>query len=216
MRRRVIELSDGPRHARRAPRRLRREESTSEMARDAARASSRTRRREARVLLPRGAALAAPQRRPVVRRDGDRAGHGARAGRVHPDGAGDHRRGQRGARPRHRRRLPEAGRQGATSSASAAILETTPHVKRVQFISKEEAYAEERKRNPEAYKLLGLQPAAGHVPHHPGEPGQHHVGAQRARAAGAGGRPRPDRRVDRRGPQPRGRHRTRSSPPRAS
>ena len=38
------------------------------------------------------------------------------------------------------------------------ILETTPHVKRVQFISKEQAFAEERKRNPDAYDLLGSNP----------------------------------------------------------
>ena len=38
------------------------------------------------------------------------------------------------------------------------ILETTPHVKRVQFISKEAAFAAERKRNPDAYDLLGSNP----------------------------------------------------------
>ncbi len=39
------------------------------------------------------------------------------------------------------------------------VLESeTPHVGRVQFISKETAYAEERKRNPEAYDLLGANP----------------------------------------------------------
>jgi cell division transport system permease protein len=38
------------------------------------------------------------------------------------------------------------------------IIEQTPHVKRVDFISKAEAYREERKRNPEAYDLLGSNP----------------------------------------------------------
>src|SRR3954447_13137315 len=38
------------------------------------------------------------------------------------------------------------------------ILQTTPHVKRVVYVSKEQAYAEERKRNPEAYDLLGANP----------------------------------------------------------
>jgi cell division transport system permease protein len=38
------------------------------------------------------------------------------------------------------------------------ILETTPRVKRVDFISKEQAFAEERKRNPDAYDLLGSNP----------------------------------------------------------
>ena len=34
----------------------------------------------------------------------------------------------------------------------------TPHVERVVYLSKEEAYAQERKRNPEAYDLLGANP----------------------------------------------------------
>src|SRR3712207_6589628 len=34
----------------------------------------------------------------------------------------------------------------------------TPHVKRVTYLSKEQAYAQERKRNPEAYDLLGVNP----------------------------------------------------------
>ena len=37
---------------------------------------------------------------PSLRRDGDRARHRARARRLHPGRAGDHRRGQRGARAR--------------------------------------------------------------------------------------------------------------------
>jgi cell division transport system permease protein len=39
-----------------------------------------------------------------------------------------------------------------------AKLEGTAHVKRVQFISKQQAYATQRKRNPEAYELLGSNP----------------------------------------------------------
>jgi cell division transport system permease protein len=39
-----------------------------------------------------------------------------------------------------------------------AKLAATPRVKRVEFISKEAAYREERKRNPEAYDLLGSNP----------------------------------------------------------
>jgi cell division transport system permease protein len=34
----------------------------------------------------------------------------------------------------------------------------TPHVKRVEYVSKQQAYAQERKRNPEAYELLGSNP----------------------------------------------------------
>jgi len=38
------------------------------------------------------------------------------------------------------------------------IAEDTPHVKRVEFVSKAQAYKEESARNPEAYKLLGSNP----------------------------------------------------------
>jgi cell division transport system permease protein len=40
----------------------------------------------------------------------------------------------------------------------AIIREETPNVKTVEFISKEKAYREEAQRNPEAYKLLGVNP----------------------------------------------------------
>jgi cell division transport system permease protein len=39
----------------------------------------------------------------------------------------------------------------------AAVL-ATPHVKRVRYITKEQAYAEEKRQNPEAYALLGANP----------------------------------------------------------
>lgn len=38
------------------------------------------------------------------------------------------------------------------------LLEGTEHVQKVQFVSKQQAYAEQKKRNPEAYKLLGTNP----------------------------------------------------------
>jgi cell division transport system permease protein len=37
-------------------------------------------------------------------------------------------------------------------------LATTPNVKKIEFITKEQAIARERKRHPEAYKLLGTNP----------------------------------------------------------
>jgi cell division transport system permease protein len=40
----------------------------------------------------------------------------------------------------------------------ALLTGTTEHVKAVEFVSKEKAYATERKRNPEAYSLLGSNP----------------------------------------------------------
>jgi cell division transport system permease protein len=38
------------------------------------------------------------------------------------------------------------------------LSEKTPHVKSVAFVSKQQAYEQERKRNPEAYSLLGTNP----------------------------------------------------------
>lgn len=38
------------------------------------------------------------------------------------------------------------------------LLEGTPDVERLEFVSKEQAYANQKKRNPEAYKLLGSNP----------------------------------------------------------
>jgi cell division transport system permease protein len=39
-----------------------------------------------------------------------------------------------------------------------SLLQRTDHVKSVQYISKQTAYAQEKKRNPEAYALLGSNP----------------------------------------------------------
>src|SRR2546422_1027958 len=39
-----------------------------------------------------------------------------------------------------------------------ALLKSTEHVKKVEFVSKQKAYKQERKRNPEAYSLLGSNP----------------------------------------------------------
>ncbi|MBA2515260.1 MAG: ABC transporter permease [Solirubrobacterales bacterium] len=38
------------------------------------------------------------------------------------------------------------------------LIESTPEVGKVVYVSKEQAYAEEKKRNPEAYDLLGANP----------------------------------------------------------
>ena len=39
-----------------------------------------------------------------------------------------------------------------------SLIDGTEHVKSVEFVSKEQAYKEQRKKNPEAYKLLGSNP----------------------------------------------------------
>jgi cell division transport system permease protein len=50
----------------------------------------------------------------------------------------------------------------ATSADVARVRATlekeVPHVKRVEYVSKTQAYQQERKRNPEAYQLLGSNP----------------------------------------------------------
>jgi cell division transport system permease protein len=49
----------------------------------------------------------------------------------------------------------------ATSADVARVqakLKSTPHVKRVVYVSKTQAYQQERRRNPEAYQLLGSNP----------------------------------------------------------
>ncbi len=46
----------------------------------------------------------------------------------------------------------------ADISRVRTLLEGTPHVAKVAFVSKQQAYAEQKKRNPEAYKLLGTNP----------------------------------------------------------
>jgi cell division transport system permease protein len=38
------------------------------------------------------------------------------------------------------------------------LTQRTPHVKKVEYVSKAQAYREERKRNPQAYELLGSNP----------------------------------------------------------
>ena len=40
----------------------------------------------------------------------------------------------------------------------ARLQNDTPHVKKVVYVSKKQAYAQERRRNPEAYQLLGSNP----------------------------------------------------------
>ena len=61
------------------------------------------------------------------------------------------------------------------------------HVKTVQFVSKQTAYAQQSKVDPQAYALLGLQEsAARHLPRDPGQPGQRARGPRRAAPRGGG------------------------------
>ena len=58
---------------------------------------------------------------------------------------------------------------------------------RSQYVSKQDALAEQQRKYPEAYDLLGLQPAARHLPRHAAAPGQRAEAPRRAGAATAGG-----------------------------
>jgi cell division transport system permease protein len=54
----------------------------------------------------------------------------------------------------------------------ARLRDDTPYVGSVQFVSKEQAYAQERKRNPEAYELLGSNPLPDTFRVTPSSPGE--------------------------------------------
>jgi cell division transport system permease protein len=68
-------------------------------------------------------------------------------------------------------------------------LNGAAHVKRVEYVSKQDAYREERKRNPEAYQLLGANPLPDTFRVTPDDPS--HIGLLRDQLApaDAGGRP---------------------------
>ena len=67
-------------------------------------------------------------------------------------------------------------------------LNGAAHVKRVEYVSKQDAYREERKRNPEAYQLLGANPLPDTFRVTPDDPS--HIGLLRDQLApaDAGGR----------------------------
>ena len=67
------------------------------------------------------------------------------------------------------------------------IKEDTPYVGNVQYVSKEDAYAAEKKRNPEAYELLGSNPLPDTFRVTPDEP--QNVNALRDALLDSGGRP---------------------------
>ncbi len=66
------------------------------------------------------------------------------------------------------------------------LNEDTPYVGNVQYVSKEEAYADQKKRNPEAYELLGSNPLPDTFRVTPDEP--QNVDALREALQGPGGR----------------------------
>ena len=91
------------------------------------------------------------------------------------------------------------------------LLKEQPLIAKSEFISKEQAYKTEKARNPKAYELLGSNPLPDTYRITPEEPRRHRQDQGRAQPAGRGRRAHRDRPGDRRGPQPRRRHATRSS-----
>jgi cell division transport system permease protein len=71
------------------------------------------------------------------------------------------------------------------------LVGETPHVKRVQYVSKHEAYREERRRNPEAYQLLGSNPLPDTFRVTPDKPTNINALRDALDPAGAGGVRRP-------------------------
>ncbi len=67
------------------------------------------------------------------------------------------------------------------------LTEDTPYVGNVQYVSKEEAYAAEKKRNPEAYQLLGSNPLPDTFRVTPDKP--QNVNALRDALLAGGGKP---------------------------
>jgi cell division transport system permease protein len=63
------------------------------------------------------------------------------------------------------------GSTPADIDATRRALETSPNVKKVEFISKDQALAKERKRNREAYQLLGSNPLPDSFRITPSDPG---------------------------------------------
>jgi cell division transport system permease protein len=59
------------------------------------------------------------------------------------------------------------------------LIESTPAVGKVVFVSKEQAYREERKRKPGGLRPPGLESPARHLPRDAHAPGRHHGRAQR-------------------------------------
>ena len=158
MRRRVIELADG--------KIVRDEQAGAYAARENTREFAvrmRGAQDEARLLPARGAAGAQAQRDPELRRHGHGARHRARARRLPPGRAGDHRRGQRGPRQGDRRRLPQGRRQADGHRSRRPPAEGRAADRHVVFISKAQALQDREEAQPEGVRAARLQPAAGHA-----------------------------------------------------
>jgi cell division transport system permease protein len=80
-------------------------------------------------------------------------------------------------------------KQGASEADVAALrraIAETPNVERVEFISKKQAYERERRRNPEAYELLGSNPLPDSFRITPEDPGGVSGIVESIKAAGLG------------------------------
>ncbi len=154
--------------------------------------STRSTRRgdETRLLHQGGAALDPAQPDPELCRDGQHARHAAGAGRLHPDGAGHHGRGQHGARARAARRLHAARRDQQRPRARAPADQRRHAARQEGRVRLQGAGLQGGvQEQPGGLQAARVQPAAGHLPRHARRPGQHRVDPRRARPAQRAGAP---------------------------
>ena len=83
------------------------------------------------------------------------------------------------------------GTTQAGIDATRRTIESTPNVEKVQFISKDQALAKERKRNKDAYQLLGTNPLPDSLRVTPKDPGGVNAIVDRIAPRGADGRRHP-------------------------
>lgn len=77
------------------------------------------------------------------------------------------------------------------------LLDDTAHVKRVEFVSKQQAYAQQRRKDPEAFKLLGSNPLPDTYRVTPDNPDNVlKITSELAPSAAGGGRTPIDRSID--------------------
>ena len=107
------------------------------------------------------------------------------------------------------------GRRRRRASETCSPRAATPHVGKVQYVSKRDALAEQRRKYPEAYDLLGSNPLPDTFRDHAATPRRRAEAPRRAGAVDARRRAHDDRPRGRRRQEPRATRRRRSSSPRA-
>ncbi|CAA9518917.1 MAG: Assymetric_cell_division_FstX, partial [uncultured Solirubrobacteraceae bacterium] len=162
---------------------------------------------ELRLRPARGAPRPAPQCGAELRGDGHGAGHRARPRRLHPRRPGHHRSRRRRPRPGHRRRLPEGEPDARRHRPRRAPARARGPGRRPRGVHLQGGGLPRRARA--ASRVLrpaGQEPAARHLPGHPGGSRGHRGDPQLPHAGVSGGRAHDDRSRHRRGARPGGGH----------